>query len=151
MAFYGVLWGAASADVLATAFRLSLEGVLITFQVLLLVAPCVAFGVTQRVCLGLQRRDRELLLHGYETGRIVRMPGGRYVEMHAPLDAEARARLHQAGYAPMVLRPDAHGRISPRERVRALLSRMLFRTRIAPVTGSITTAHDHDGERSEAA
>ena len=32
----------------------------------------LAFWVTKRICLGLQRKDRELVLHGHETGRIVR-------------------------------------------------------------------------------
>lgn len=85
MAFYGVLWGAASADLLAHLLRLSLEGVVIAFQLALFAAPVIAFVVTQRVCLGLQRRDRDAVRHGYETGRVVRMPGGRYIEVHAPL------------------------------------------------------------------
>jgi ubiquinol-cytochrome c reductase cytochrome b subunit len=41
----------------------------------------------------LQKRDRETLLHGYETGRIVRLPGGEYVEVHQPLDESERRHL----------------------------------------------------------
>jgi ubiquinol-cytochrome c reductase cytochrome b subunit len=132
MTFYAVLWGAASADVLATTFSLSLESVVVAFQVSLLVAPLAAFSITRRVCLGLRQKDRDLLAHGIETGRIVRMPGGRYVEIHAPLPAETRRRLLAVrGDAPLKLRPDAHGQITVRARVRSLLSRMLF-----PVEGS---------------
>ena len=37
----------------------------------------IAFIIARRWCLSLQRHDRELLLHGYETGVIVRSPDGR--------------------------------------------------------------------------
>ncbi|HWH26368.1 MAG TPA: cytochrome b N-terminal domain-containing protein [Pseudolysinimonas sp.] len=93
MTFYGVLWGAASADVAAATLRLPLEGVVTMFQVLLFVGPPIAFAVTRRVCLGLQHKDREVLAHGYETGRIVRLPGGHYVEVHEPIPTSRRAEL----------------------------------------------------------
>ncbi|MHA6669867.1 cytochrome bc1 complex cytochrome b subunit [Homoserinimonas sp. A447] len=93
MTFYGVLWGAASADILATAFGLGLESVITGFQIALLVAPAIAFEVTHRVCLGLQKKDAELARHGFATGRIVRLPGGEYVEVHEPLNAYDRWRL----------------------------------------------------------
>jgi ubiquinol-cytochrome c reductase cytochrome b subunit len=128
--FYAVLWGAASSDVVATQFALSLESVTAAFQVLLLAGPPLAFVLTHRICLGLRRKDRDLLVHGYETGRIVRMPGGEYVEVHRPLGAGPRAALEDAsGYEPIRLRPDAKGRILIRERVRATASRLLFADR----------------------
>lgn len=55
------------------------------------VLPAVVFVVTRRICLGLQLRDRELVLHGRETGVIKRLPHGEYVEVHQPLD---QAELH---------------------------------------------------------
>lgn len=126
MAFYGVLWGAASADHLATAFALSLEGVVVAFQVAFVVAPVVAFQVTRRVCLGLQRRDADVLAHGRETGRIVRLPGGEYVEVHAEVTGEERDVLARPVPTAAVLRPDARGRLRLVERVRVALSRLLF-------------------------
>jgi len=36
----------------------------------------------------LQRADRDLVLHGRETGRLVRMPSGEFVEVHEPISAE---------------------------------------------------------------
>lgn len=142
MTFYGVLWGAASADVVAVTFHLSLETVLIGFQVGLVLGPIVAFSVTRRACLGLQRRDRAVLRHGYETGRIVRLPGGEYVEQHLPVPPAQRELLGAAGYAPIQLRPDSRGRLRWRAILRAWMSRLLFRDRIAPVTGSVGTAED---------
>ena len=91
--FAGVLWAAGGADIIATAFSLSIEGVIGTLQAALFIGPLIGFTVAQRVCLGLQRKDRDLLEHGFETGRIVRLPGGEYVEVHQPLDETQRARL----------------------------------------------------------
>ncbi|HEU4808688.1 MAG TPA: cytochrome b N-terminal domain-containing protein [Homoserinimonas sp.] len=93
MAFYGVLWGAASADIVATEFGLALESVITGFQIALLVGPVIAFEVTHRVCLALQKKDRETVLHGYPTGRIVRLPGGEYVDVHHPVNDYDRWRL----------------------------------------------------------
>ncbi len=71
LTFYLVLFIAGADDIIADRFHLSFEDLVLTFRVLLLVAPPAAFEVTKRVCLGLQRRDRELVLHGRETGRLV--------------------------------------------------------------------------------
>ncbi len=135
IAFYGVLWGAGSADLAATQLHLNLEAVVNVLRAGVVVAPLVAFFVTRRVCLALQKKDRELLLHGVETGRIVRMPGGEYIEVHAPLGPFERWRLIDVlEYAPMVLRPDADGRTSWTQRLRYRLSRLFFEDRIRPVT-----------------
>lgn len=107
LVFIGTLWGAAAADHIAVLFRLSLEGVLIGFQVLLIAGPVVAFVLTKRICLGLQRKDRDIVQHGWETGRIVRLPGGEYVEVHAG-GGEQEAWRIPVGHtsAPAVVSPD---------------------------------------------
>ncbi|MEI5584320.1 MULTISPECIES: cytochrome bc1 complex cytochrome b subunit [unclassified Agromyces] len=133
--FFGVLWAAGSADLVATKFGVSFEGVIGALQVLLVTGPVVAFAVTRRVCLGLQRRDREVLRHGYETGRLVRLPGGEYVEEHRPVGPAERARLTAgAGIEPPVLRPlelrpDARGALPLRRRVRVRMSRWFLSDR----------------------
>lgn len=138
LTFYGVLWAAASSDLMSTHLHIALEAVIIGFQVLLIAGPPIAFGVARAVCLGLQRKDREVLAHGYETGRIVRMPGGEYVEQHGALDAGERARIADGTrYAPLRLRPERDGRILLRERVRVGLSRLFLRERVASVTAAI--------------
>jgi ubiquinol-cytochrome c reductase cytochrome b subunit len=83
LAFVGTLWAAAAADHLASLLHLSLEGVLVGFQVLLLAGPPAGFVLTQRFCLGLQRKDLDIVRHGYETGVVIRLPGGEYAEEHA--------------------------------------------------------------------
>ncbi|WP_334144125.1 cytochrome bc1 complex cytochrome b subunit [Rhabdothermincola sp.] len=57
LSFYTVLGFAGSNDVLAIAFDLSLNAVLVAFRVLLFVVPPVVGVVTYRVCKELQRRD----------------------------------------------------------------------------------------------
>lgn len=84
--FYAVLWGAASADIAATELNLSIEGVILFLQLTLIAGPPVAFVITRRICLDLQSKDRDLVLHGFETGRIVRLPGGDYAEVHEPVE-----------------------------------------------------------------
>jgi quinol---cytochrome-c reductase cytochrome b subunit len=49
------------------------------------VAPVLAFMLTKRICIGLQRSDEERLLHGAESGIIERDPSGGYSERHRPI------------------------------------------------------------------
>jgi ubiquinol-cytochrome c reductase cytochrome b subunit len=133
--FYAGLWAAASSDLIATHFRMSIEGVIHALQFVTVVGPFIAYFVTKRVCLALMRKDREIALHGFESGRIVRLPGGEYIEVHEQLDDYERWKLVSfEEYQPLMVRPDARGRISASQRVRAGLSRWFFEDRIAPVT-----------------
>ena len=52
------------------------------------VVPPLVFLVVRRWCIGLQRADNERLLHGYETGIIMRSPDGGYTERHQPVSDE---------------------------------------------------------------
>ncbi|MFM1917495.1 MAG: hypothetical protein RJB01_1010 [Actinomycetota bacterium] len=89
--FYGILWLGGGNDIVATAFDLSINSISWTLRILLIVAPPIAFIITKRICLGLQRKDREKLLHGYESGRILRLPHGEFIEVHEPLNAKEMA------------------------------------------------------------
>lgn len=134
--FYAVLWAAASSDLMATHFRLSLEGVITTLQVLLFVGPVAAFMITKRACLALTRRDLEMVQHGRPTGRIVRMPNGEYKEIHEPLDQYEIWQL--SAYEtnrPMMLRPRNDGRILVRDRIRARLSRGFYADHVVSQAG----------------
>ncbi|OLT09284.1 hypothetical protein BJF90_44465 [Pseudonocardia sp. CNS-004] len=51
----------------------------------MLVVPPIAYWVTYRICIGLQRGDRAVLEHGIETGVIKRLPHGEFIEVHQPL------------------------------------------------------------------
>ncbi|GAA1588846.1 cytochrome b [Leucobacter aridicollis] len=143
--FYAVMWAAASSDLMATHFQLSIEGVIHALQALLIVGPIVAYIVTKRICLALQKKDRSIALHGYESGRIVRLPGGEFVEVHKPVsDYERWELVSYHDYAPVMLRPNDDGRIPFGKRLRAGFTRWFFEDRIVPPTqGEIESSKDH--------
>ncbi len=86
MTAYGLLWLAGGNDVVATHLHLSLNAITWFMRIGIFVGPVIAFLVTKRICIGLQRRDRDMLLHGYETGIILRSPEGEYTERHLPIN-----------------------------------------------------------------
>ncbi|CAM3553215.1 cytochrome b N-terminal domain-containing protein [Occultella aeris] len=133
--FYGVLWAAAGSDTIALQFGVAFEGIVLALQITLLLGPVLGFVLTKRMCIALQRKDRELVLHGHETGRVVRTSTGEYVEVHRPLDPYERWRLvdYEVDEA-LTLEPDATGHVRWRTRVRVRLSQWFYRDRIPPVT-----------------
>ena len=144
--FYAVMWAAASSDLIATHFKLSIEGVTHAIQALLFLGPIIAYITAHRICLGLQKKDREIALHGFESARIVRLPGGEYIEVHEQLSDYERWKLVDfEDYKPLMLRPNAKGKITVPQRVRARLSNWFFEDRIAPVTKTELEAAKHGG------
>ncbi len=134
LVFYGALWGAGSADLVATHFHVTVESVVALYQAIVVAGPLVALLLTRRICLALQKRDRDILLHGYETGRIVRLPGGEYAEVHGTVDAAERYRLAGPVAAQAEdAHPDEDGRLRLADRVRAALARVYFEDRLQPV------------------
>ena len=133
--FYAVLWAGASTDLIATNFQMSLNHVLTSMQILLIIGPVIAYWVTKRACLALQRKDREIALHGRETGRVVRLPHGEYIEVHEPVDKyELWTLVDFKDYQPTLARPNAQGKITLSSKIRAALSSFYFEDRIAPVS-----------------
>jgi ubiquinol-cytochrome c reductase cytochrome b subunit len=143
--FYAVLWAGASTDLIATNFKMSLNHVLTSMQILLLVGPVIAYYVTKRLCLSLQRKDREIVLHGHESGRIVRLPHGEYVEIHEPADQYEIWKLTDfKEYSPTLARPNAKGVITIGARVRSAMSKWFFEDRVSPVgTTELEAAKKH--------
>lgn len=143
--FYAVFWAAASSDIIATHFHLTMEGVIHALQALLIVGPIIAYFVTKRVCLALQKKDRSIALHGYESGRIVKLPGGEFIEVHEQLDEYERWRLISfESYEPLMIRPNSKGKITVGNRMRASMSRWFFEDRIVPPTkGELESGHGH--------
>lgn len=80
--FYGILWLAGANDILSHTFSISLYWTTYFFRVAAIVGPILGFIIAKRICLGLQRRDRETLEHGYESGTIQQLPSGEFIEVH---------------------------------------------------------------------
>ena len=75
----------------------------------------IAYIITKRICLGLQRKDNHLIEHGVETGIIRQLPGGEFIEETRPVDEDALAVLTSRSELPA-----AAGRSRrPRPRCRA--------------------------------
>ncbi len=146
-----VLVLAGSNDLLATHFNLSINDITWVFRVLLFVLPAITFWATKRIALGLQRKDRELVLHGHESGSIVRFAHGEYVEVHQPLDTHERwLRVQHTPERPIPLLPveDERGvrrRGYRKDALRARVSSFFFEDRIEPVTpAELAAAHEHE-------
>lgn len=124
--FYLLLWVSGANDIIAEAFHLSINSITLSLRVLLFVLPPLSFTITKRICLSLQRRDHEKLLHGHETGRIMRLPHGEFVEIHAPLSRKEQAEiLGKVDVQPLQLPTvDANGVAAPRAVINRLRNRM---------------------------
>ncbi|MEU5823421.1 ubiquinol-cytochrome c reductase cytochrome b subunit [Streptomyces sp. NPDC047803] len=142
-------------DIWATHFSLSLNSISWFVRVAFFVGPVLAFVVTRRICLGLQRRDKEKVLHGRESGLIKRLPHGEFVEVHEPLSPEMLHTLtaHEQ-YKPLEIGPtvDENGverKVSRLTKVRARLSKGLYggSSQIPKPTAEeykeITSGHGH--------
>jgi ubiquinol-cytochrome c reductase cytochrome b subunit len=117
--FYGVLWAEGANDVLADNLQIPLYTITWIARILVFVGPFLAFVITRRICLALQRKDRNELLHGYESGIIRQLPNGEFIEVHKPVDERARAVL-EAKKVPALMPPpgteDANGVPAPASR-----------------------------------
>ncbi|MBT2405886.1 MULTISPECIES: cytochrome bc complex cytochrome b subunit [unclassified Streptomyces] len=132
IAEYIVLLIGGGNDMFAQYFHLSINAITWFVRIGFFVVPVLAFIVTKRICLGLQRRDRDKVLHGRETGIIKRLPHGEFVEVHEPL---AQGQLHtltsHEQYKPIELGPtvDENGverKVKRTEKWRASLSKGLY-------------------------
>ena len=143
--FYAVMWAAASSDLISTHFRASMEGIIHTLQALLILGPVIGYFLTKRICLGLQKRARSLALHGIETGRVVRLPHGEFLEVEVPVDDYERWTItNYVDQGPIMLRPNKDGRITGGMRFRAALSRWFFEDRIEPLTKTELEKAQHE-------
>ncbi len=93
ISFYGVLWAEGSNDIIADHLNVPLYTITWIARIAIFVVPIVAYIITKRVCLGLQRKDLHLLEHGVETGIIRQMPNGEFIEETRPLDEEQLAKI----------------------------------------------------------
>ena len=103
-------------DIIATHFDLSINQIMWFSRIGIIVLPPLAFVITKRICLSLQRADRELVLHGKETGRLVMLPHGEFVEIHEELSAEKKFALtqHEQPKAIALVKEDAGGVLNPK-------------------------------------
>ncbi|MFC0432275.1 cytochrome bc complex cytochrome b subunit [Kutzneria buriramensis] len=86
-------------DIIADKFDISLNATTWIGRIGLLIAPPLVYYITYRICIGLQRADREVLEHGIETGIIKRLPHGEFIELHQPLGpVDEHGHPHELAY-----------------------------------------------------
>ena len=126
-------------DLIATHFNLSINQIMWGTRIGIIILPPLAYVITKRICLSLQRYDRELVLHGRETGRLVMLPHGEYIEVHEPISPEKAYQLtqHEQALPIEAPGPDTNG-VAPRgglkSKVRARLSKAMLGEQIAKPT-----------------
>ncbi|CAI9403003.1 cytochrome bc1 complex cytochrome b subunit [Nocardioides sp. T2.26MG-1] len=159
MTFYGIAWAAGGNDIIAIKLHLSINEITYALRVLIVVGPPIAFAITKRWCIALQRADRDRLVHGVETGVIVRSPSGGYSEAHRPLPRD-RAYILTAHGRPKPIDPppktDLHGiprRGHPTDRLRHRLSELMFADNVdEPAAEEVLAARRHpEGDDREPA
>ena len=147
MTFYMIMWGMGSNDLIATHFMLSLNDITYWSRVLIFVGPVIAYILTKRICLALQRKDREIALHGHEAGIISVDQDGGFHEVHKrPSDHDLWTLVSYDAPLPSGPRPNRKGKITRTEKLRAGLNRIWFEDRVAPVTAEEyreALSHDH--------
>ncbi|MCX3062954.1 cytochrome bc1 complex cytochrome b subunit [Streptomyces beihaiensis] len=132
LSLYGVLLVGGGNDIVATRLHLSINAITWSVRIGFFVVPALAFAVTRRICVGLQRRDHAKALHGRETGTIKRLPHGEFIEVHEPLapaelyrlTAHEQPRPYELG--PAVDENGVARRFTPAQRVRARLAKAMF-------------------------
>jgi len=150
MTAYAMLWIGGGNDLVATQFHVSLNAVTYFLRVAVFVAPILAFMITKRICIGLQRSDEERLLHGAETGIIERDPSGAYSERHRPISqGEAWTLTQHRQYAalmPAESDPDLSDGQLRRENLRRRATRFYFIDTLRKPTRAELEAAAHHGD-----
>ena len=136
ISFYVLLWASGGNDILASRLHISINDITYFIRAAIFVIPPLVYVITKRACLGLQRKDREKVLHGRETGRVFRTQDGEVFEIHAPLSAQDRWLLVQHDTHQPTPSPPAgdNGATHWRQALRHRLSRFYFQDRVEPVT-----------------
>jgi ubiquinol-cytochrome c reductase cytochrome b subunit len=151
MTFYGLCWVGGGNDIIATKFGLDIYDITWFLRIAIFVGPVIAFFVTKRICISLQRHDHERVLHGYESGVIVRSADGAYTEKHQPIPQEEVWTLtsrDRASVAEIGPETDENGVATPHRRsakLHARASRFLNGDVVnAPTAEELHEAQHHD-------
>jgi ubiquinol-cytochrome c reductase cytochrome b subunit len=126
--FYGIMWLEGANDIIASQLNISLYLTTEIARYAIFIGPVVAYWVTKRICLGLQRKDVHLLEHGVETGIVRQLPSGEYIEETTPVPPDIRAKLEARTGLPELEAPPADGDEVPAPSARGGLGQI--RTRL---------------------
>lgn len=151
---YGIFWIAGGNDIIAVKFHMDIYAITWACRILVFVAPVIAFIITKRICIGLQRADKGRVLHGYETGVLERTPDGSYSERHAQLEPASgyflTTQTRLPALEPAPAETDKNGVRAPdtrKARLRAKAQAFYFDGAVdKPTTEEVDEARGHHGD-----
>ncbi|MEU8173700.1 ubiquinol-cytochrome c reductase cytochrome b subunit [Microbispora hainanensis] len=150
MTFYGILWLLGANDEISANFHISLYTTTWFGRIAIFVGPAIAYWITYRMCIGLQRKDAEVLSHGVESGVIKRMPNGQYIEVHTPPAEDIAEHIRGKKEIP-VLESAEDGEGIPPKGARSTLGRL--RAKMSEAYGTdhvpLTDGHHEEGHEEE--
>ncbi|WSV94828.1 ubiquinol-cytochrome c reductase cytochrome b subunit [Streptomyces sp. NBC_01006] len=123
---YAVLLLAGAQDIVAFITEIPVQAITWTLRCAVVVLPPVAFWLTRRLCLALQARDAEVLLHGVGSGEVRMSVEGGFEPLHVPLPA-AQRYVSAVYEVPAPLPEEADGPLSAGRRWAGWLRRALSR------------------------
>ena len=147
----------AGNDIMAIKLDMSINDITWFFRIgLFVLPPLIRSGSPRGSACRCQRRDRDTVLHGRETGTIVRTPDGKFFERHdTELTPDQWVLVQHEAVAPLELETsvDEHGvarKTGRMSKARVALSRFYFADAVNPVTPAELAAAHHHGEEHEA-
>ena len=159
MTMYGLFWAAGGNDIIAIKLHMSINHITYFMRVMVFVGPVIAFLITKRWCISLQRHSNDMVLHGYESGIIMRSADGGYSERHLPI-SEDRAYTLTARERDEVFVPgsgvDENGVPAKRglggslDKVRAKVSEVMFADNVQKPTREELEEARHHAEHEHA-
>ncbi|HWM01772.1 MAG TPA: hypothetical protein VNP92_05485, partial [Actinophytocola sp.] len=156
MTFYALSWAAGGNDIIAIKLHLSINQITYFLRAAVFIGPLIAFIITRRWCISLQRHDQDKLLHGYETGIIMRSPEGGYSERHLPINEDRAYVLTARDREEVYIQEedaDDNGVAAPNGRlnaIRARLSKLMFADNVQkPTRNELEAGHHHAEEEHE--
>jgi ubiquinol-cytochrome c reductase cytochrome b subunit len=142
--FYGILWLEGANDVVARFLNISLYLTTEIARYAIFIGPVVAYWVTKRICLGLQRKDVHILEHGIETGIIRQLPSGEYIEETRAPSAGLRAKLEARQGLPQIEAPATDGDEVPAPSARSGIGKLRVRlNRVLTESVPVPTGNGH--------
>ncbi|MEU6425436.1 ubiquinol-cytochrome c reductase cytochrome b subunit [Microbispora sp. NPDC046973] len=150
MTFYGILWLLGANDELSANFHVDLYTTTWFGRIAIFVGPAIAYWITYRMCIGLQRKDAEVLSHGVESGVIKRLPNGQYIEVHTPPAEDIADHIRGKKEIPVLESAEDREGIPPKG-ARSAIGRL--RTKMSEAYGTdrvpLTDGHHEEAHEEE--
>ncbi|WP_418059477.1 cytochrome b [Pimelobacter simplex] len=152
MTFYGLSWAAGGNDIIAIKMHLSINQITYFMRAAVFIGPVIAFIITRRWCISLQRHDEGKLLHGFESGVLVRSADGAYAEKHLPLPESEAYTLTARDNDPVpetveeIEASGATGKDLRKRKLRAKLATLFFADNVQKPTAEELHEAQHHAE-----